>query len=833
MTRAQKFFPRSKSKSEFPQIYAYSDTRFIGCLKIGYTSKEDVTQRIKAQYPTKTPIDSWKLEYFTEAFKADGSNFIDKTFHKYLEHNGIKCIGGEWYKISTESLKKHMISFKRNELPDLSRDWDFKMRPEQEQAVEVTYKHFNKFIDSKHKPHFLWNAKMRFGKTFAAYQLAIKMNWRKVLVMTWIPAVQAAWEEDIKRHIDFKEWQFISGDEIKKKNFDISKPMVCFGSCQDLTGINKHGGIKSKNEWIHNTEWDCIIFDEYHYGAHREKTKSTVKMNSDVDYDNNFLDKFEINQLEKRIPIDTSNFLYLSGTPFRAISEGEFTEDEIYNWTYSDEQRAKSSWKDNTPNPYLSLPRMVLITYKVPEEISQIATKSNINEFDLHEFFKTNNETDEKAKFIHEDNVQAWLDFIRGSHKSEDYQNLSNKKKFLPFGYTRLLENLNHTFWLLPYVSSCYAMKNLFEKRNNVFFHDYNVIVAAGNKAGIGVKALKPVLNAMGKNPLKSKTITLSCGKLQAGVTVPPWTGVFVLRNNSSPETYFQSSFRVQSPWKITNESDLSDIILKEECYVFDFAPNRALNLLAQYASELQIGENISLEKKIHEFTNFLPVLAYENGNLIPLNPTDILDYAMNATPSSLVAQGWTEDSIINTEDAVLERLLGEPDLLDELMKIDGFRSLSQDISIIVTQSDEINKLQKEKSEQSLSVKEKKELTTEEKENISRRKKLKDKLKKFSSRIPHFMYLTDKREETLEDVITMIEPKLFTKVTSISQEIFKKLKDIGVFPADKMNRKVLQFKLHEDASLEYTGISKQTKRVALWDTTLTREEFENQINSNS
>ncbi len=198
---------------------------------------------------------------------------------------------------------------------------------------------------------------MRFGKTFATYQLAKKLGWKKILILTFKPTVQNAWQEDLVNHVDFAGWPFISRDGLSMDDADPKKPIVCFGSFQDFLGKNSAGGIKSRNEWVHTINWDCVIFDEYHYGAWRETAKELFEA-EDKDEIGEGLEYFA----EENMPITTNSYLYLSGTPFRAISSGEFIEEQIYNWTYSDEQKAKETWDGqypDKPNPYASLPRMV------------------------------------------------------------------------------------------------------------------------------------------------------------------------------------------------------------------------------------------------------------------------------------------------------------------------------------------------------------------------------------------------------------------------------------------------------------------------------------------
>ena len=628
---AQKdFFPLRPEAN--PKIYAYEDTnpQYSGLLKIGYTTK-DVQQRVAQQYPTLRPgKPPYRIVLEESAMRHDGSSFTDHDVHRYLRKQGIANPEGEWFRCTKREVKAAIVSIRERRENEEQRTETFEMRPEQQAAVDKTSTYFtNYYKENKDKtPHFLWNCKMRFGKTFAAYQLAKRMGWKRLLVMTFKPAVQSAWEEDLKTHIDFEGWQFVSPKKgIRPEKVDWKRPIVCFGSFQDFLGKNKQtGGIKTRNEWVHLTNWDCVIFDEYHYGAWREKAKDLFENEEKKEIEfaqGDGLDYFD----EETIPITTNAYLYLSGTPFRAINSGEFIEEQIYNWTYSDEQRAKAEWQGED-NPYASLPRMVMMTYQLPDAIRSVAMAGKFNEFDLNVFFSAEGEGYD-AEFVYKDEVQKWIDLIRGAYAENIVSDLKlrTERPPMPFSHAPLLRTLTHTFWFLPSVSSCYAMRNLLEERQNNFYRDYRVVVAAGKDAGIGVDALPPVLRAMG-NPLETKTITLTCGKLTTGVTVRPWTGIFMLRNSSSPETYFQAAFRVQSPWTITNPDDQSPNkieILKEECYVFDFAPDRALRQIADYSCRLNVDES-NPEKKVEEFIHFLPVLAYDGSHMKQIDAAGILD---------------------------------------------------------------------------------------------------------------------------------------------------------------------------------------------------------------
>ncbi len=825
------FPPRPASR---PTIYTYEDTnpQYAGLLKVGYTTV-DAQSRVAQQYPTLRPgKPPYRIVQEESAMRNDGTVFTDHDVHRMLRLNGVKNPDGEWFRCAVAQVKAAIIAVRTGQLNEENRSLDFKMRPEQEAAVEKTTAYFSSWRREKGNrnkpPHFLWNAKMRFGKTFAAYQLAKKMGWRKVLVLTFKPAVQSAWEEDLKCHVDFKGWQFISPGGLSYEAADRKRSFVCFGSFQDYLGRNPStGGIKTKNEWVHSTHWDCVILDEYHYGAWRENAKELFEAEDKKEVE--FGEGEGIKDFDEDImPITTNGYLYLSGTPFRAIASGEFIEEQIFNWTYSDEQRAKQDWKGPN-NSYAALPRMVLLTYQLPDAIREIAMQGEFNEFDLNVFFSAEG-IGNKAKFKYENEVQKWLDLIRGAFMptSVDNLKLGAQKPPMPFSDARLLGVLSHSFWFLPCVAACHAMRNLLAKRQNRFYHDYRVIVAAGSAAGIGAAALPPVQEAM-DDPLTTKTITLSCGKLTTGVTVKPWTGILMLRNSSSPETYFQAAFRVQSPWTVRNPDGASpnaEQVIKEECYVFDFAPNRALRQIADYSCRLNVNE-ASPEKKVEEFISFLPVLAYDGSSMKQIDAAGILDMAMSGTTATLLARRWESALLVNVDNDTLRRLMGNKKAMDALMSIEGFRNLNQEIETIINKSEAVKKARKEANDEELSAKEKKALTEEEKEYKSLRKQIQEKLIKFATRVPIFMYLTDYRERTLKDVITQLEPGLFKKVTGLTVKDFELLVSLGVFNSALMNDAVYKFKRYEDASLSYIGINRhEGEDIGLYDTVLSRTDYQ-------
>jgi len=834
-----RYFPLEDKK--YPQIYAYRLKSEPDEIKVGFTTKQDVRDRINEILATSNQ--DYILEWFGDAIKENGESFTDSPVHKWLEDHGairvprkdvFKVKGGRPPEIFRNCSKKDVEAAVKSIVTgkdfSASRTNTYGPRKEQQEAIDKTMEYFKqqKLSDITKTPKFLWNAKMRFGKTFASLEMARQMGLSRVLIITFKVEVKESWKDELNGHINFDDWQFVDiKEKDAAKNVDKTRPYVAFGSFQDILGRNKLGGLKTKNEWVHTDNWDLVIFDEYHYGSWRDKNKGQFDTGEASDME--LLD-------ENIIPITASYMLFLSGTPFRAINTGEFLEDQIYNWTYGDEQEAKKSWNKNDGyNPYESMPEMILMTYQLPEVCTQIALKGDQNEFDLNEFFRAEcpkNEKDEddveNASFVHKNEVQRWLDIIRGKAdiSTESQKAMGATKPVLPFYDTSLVQIINHTLWYMHSVASCYAMRNLLKASNNAFYHDYEIVVAAGDKAGSGSKALIPVREAMHR---KDKTITITCQKLTTGVTVRQWSAIFMLSNISTPESYFQSSFRVQSGWTVAAEdADKPAVILKPKCYVFDFAPNRALRQLSEYACKLNPDFTRSAEEKVGEFIKFLPVLAFDGTGMYPVNATEILDYVASGTTATLLARKWNSALLVNVTDDILKLIIGNDAAREAIMNIEGFRNMNSDVfETIVNRSAALkDKKTKEKDDDTENKKAKKEITDEEKQLKSQRKQIQENLQKFATRIPLFMYLTDEREVCLQDVITKVEPALFKKVTGITVKDFENLVNIGVFNSSAMNEAVAAFRRYEESSLTYTGIDKHYgEKVGLWDISVKREEL--------
>ena len=823
------------------RIYAWSTSeikKFAGCLKVGQTTQEVNVRIRQSQGVAQVP---YQLEVDELAESLDGSIFRDSAVRERLKQKGFENVENEWMRCTAQDVLTAVKELQTGVERSINRTEDFKMRTEQSAAVKKTAEYFNSIWSENKKsvPRFLWNAKMRFGKTFASYQLAKTLGAKKVLVVTFKPAVEDAWQVDLESHIDFEGWQYFSkamgGDPTKaaKKN-----PLVYFGSFQDLLGRDKATGtIKAKNEWLHTTNWDLVIFDEYHFGAWRDSAKELFEGEDSSEAKKEFANEYgevlevfdegltELSGDENNfLPISTKAYLYLSGTPFKALATGEFIEEQIFNWTYTDEQRAKETFTKKHPgkwNPYASLPEMRLLTYQMPDEILAIAGQGEFDEFDLNAFFEATG-SGKAAAFKYKDDVQKWLDIIRGAYLPSQIDAMRmGKRPPLPYSDTRLLPYMQHSFWFMPNVASCHAMANLLKEKNNTYWHDYEILTVAGTGAGIGLEALPPVRKAIGTG-FDSKTITLSCGKLTTGVTVPQWSSMLMLRNLNSPETYFQAAFRVQSPWSIKNpngDNPHQEEILKPACFVFDFAPTRALRQIAEYGAGLS-PETSDPEVAVEELVKFLPVLAYDGSNMTQIDAGGILDIAMAGTSATLLARKWQSAILVNVDNDTLRRIMGSEAAMNAVMNIEGFRSLGSEVfETVVNKSESVRDTKREKGEK-LTQKQKRELTEEEKEYKSKRKQIQEKLVKFATRIPAFMYLTDYRENTLRDVITKIEPDLFKSVTGLTVKDFNLLVSLGVFNATHMNQAVFAFRRYEDSSLSYTGIDSHPKlrHYGLYDT---------------
>jgi hypothetical protein len=833
------------------RIYAYSiaDEAHAGLLKVGQTT-QDVKARIEQQVKTAA-IQNYEIVLDESAERPDGSVFRDFDVRDRLKAKGHGNPLLEWMHCSVDDVRTAIAELRAGKAFTGTHHETFSMRDEQRRAVDKTYDYYQSrwAEDDDAVPEFLWNAKMRFGKTFTAYHLAKRLGAKRILVVTFKPAVEDSWRMDLESHVDFDGWQYVSrasgGDPA---SIDPEQPLVFFGSFQDLMGRDAAGNFKPKHKWLTEVMWDLVVFDEYHFGAWRDAAKELFEGEDDAVRKKEQALEFSAaeetfaEELEEKgsdedafVPIRAGAYLYLSGTPFKVLKEGSFIEEQIFNWTYTDEQRAKAEFAAKhpaEPNPYAALPEMRLLTYQMPDELIAIASQGEFDEFDLNAFFEAKDSGPSTgsgigAEFVHKDDVQKWLDIIRGNYAPTQVDALkAGTRPPFPYSDTRLLPYLQHSLWMLPRTASCAAMANLLAEPQNAFWHDYRVVNVSAPGVGVGLEALPPVREAIG-NGYDTKTVTLTVGKLTTGVTVPQWSSILMLRNLQAPETYFQAAFRVQSPWTIRNpngDDPNEEAVLKPVCFVFDFAPTRALRQISEYGTGLA-PEEPNPERAVEELVSFLPVLAYDGSNMTQVDAGGILDIAMSGTSATLLARKWESAVLVNVDNPTLKKIMSNEAAMKAVMNIEGFRALGSNIfETVVNKSESIGKTKKEKGDD-LTPGEKRELTAEEKEYKSKRKQIQEKLIKFATRIPAFMYLTDFRENTLYDVITKIEPELFQAVTGLSVEDFNLLVSLGVFNAGHMNQAVFAFRRYEDASLSYTGIDshEELRHYGLYDTVVAIE----------
>lgn len=641
-----------------PMIYAYTTpgvSYHEGWTKIGYTEKQTVKDRIRQQ--THTADIQVKLLWRDNAIYKDGSgeSFTDHDFHEYLErYKGVdRQPKTEWFHIDGKKSRHYFDEFaQRNFKVDVEKGLSYVLRREQREAVEKTKAYFE-----KGGREFLWNAKPRFGKTLTSYDLIRTMGFKNTLVVTNRPSIANSWAEDFQKFI---AWQtpldFVSDtDALKGKKGVMTRDefldamghdeehhqgMVAFESLQGLKGSVYFGGGIDKLKWIHDLHFDLLIVDESQEGVETYKTERAF-------------DK-----------VHCDHILYLSGTPFKQLAKGQFSDSQIYNWSYADEQEAKENWKGDDFNPYERLPQLAMFTYQmspmITGEIKRGASIPAEGEdftdyaFDLNEFFLTNS----SGKFIHEEEVKKFL------------HTLSTNDKY-PFSTEELREKLPHTLWLLNYVSSAKALAKLLQE--DPVFKDYHVVLAAGDGKLSAeeetVKAYDKVKKAIHDYP---KTITLSVGQLTVGVTIPQWCGVLMLCNMKSPSSYMQAAFRAQNPYEFIGER--GERFRKETAYVFDFDPARTLTIYDEFANDLSKdtvdghGTKDDRAKNIRRLLNFFPVIGEDSqGSMVELNAAQVLSIPRKLKSEEVVRRGFMSNFLF----ANIGRIFGAPqevkDILDKL----------------------------------------------------------------------------------------------------------------------------------------------------------------------
>ena len=716
-------------------VFRINDAAHKDCLKIGEATCDDenvfglapcskllneaAKKRIN-QY-TQTAGVIYELLY-TELtiFNRGGlCSFNDKEVHNVLERSGIQKKkfdtvnnANEWFITDLETVKKAIVAVKEGKNSLMAHEISYDrspivFRPEQHEAIEKTKKQF------KRGNQMLWNAKMRFGKTLSALQVVKDMGFTRTLILTHRPVVDTGWFEDFgKLFYDRKEYIYGSknnGDShviLEKRAGQNGIKYVYFASMQDLRGSGLVGGNFDKNNEIFATDWDLIIIDEAHEGTQTELGKAVMT------------------ELTK----DNTKVLRLSGTPFNLLDE--FKEEEIYTWDYVMEQRAKASWDKlhfGDPNPYVSLPTMNIYTYDLGRLLENFADDVAFN---FHEFFRVNNEN----SFIHESDVVSFLNLL----SKED------KDSYYPFANEVYRKIFRHSLWMLPGVKAAKALSSLLQE-HPVFQHFKIVNVAGeGDEDEESKDALKAVNLAIGKDPDATRTITLSCGRLSTGVSVKAWTAVFMLSGsyNTAASSYMQTIFRVQTPATINGR-------VKEECFVFDFAPDRTLRVIAETAKISAKAGKTSLDdrKIMGEFLNFCPIISIEGSRMDKYDVPKMLEQLKKVYIERVVQNGFEDGSLYNDELTKLDDL--ELEKFEDLKRIIGQTKAMQKTNQIDINNQGLTDEQYEELEQlSKKAKNKKEpLADEQKERLEElMKKRKNKeaaisiLRGISIRMPLLIY---------------------------------------------------------------------------------------------
>lgn len=653
----------------YPQIYAYTLPSYSnrdGWVKIGYTERKNVDDRIKEQTKTAAiDLQYSKLWSAPAKFASKDVWFKDKQFHNYLRKNkGIKQdLPHEWFFYSDKPYKSKddFDDFTNSRFEQSKETLEYKLRNEQNEAVERALE----CAFSSPENEFLWNAKPRFGKTLSSYDLARRLNATKVLIVTNRPAIANSWFDDFEKFIAWQtDFAFVSTSDSLKDRPALTreqyldqishgkKNLIAFISLQDLKGAISFGGKYDKLKWVKEIEWDMLVIDEAHEGVDTFKT--------DIAFDN----------------ISRNFTLHLSGTPFKAVASGKFNEHEIFNWTYADEQLAKATWNDpDENNPYEQLPQLNLFSYQMSQMITDKVNKGaqiedeNIDyAFDLNEFF----ETSDSGRFVHEADIKKWLDTLT---RNEKY----------PFSTTELRDELKHTFWLLNRVASAKALQKLLQK--HPVFENYEIVLAAGDGRGedseqvITDKAIDRVKKAIKTH---KKTITLSVGQLTTGVTIPEWTAVLMLSNLKSPSLYMQSAFRAQNPWAYEVDGQVHQ---KKNAYVFDFAPERTLIIYEEFANNLSAktagggGTSDDREKNIKQLLNFFPVIAEDaEGQMVELDATQVLTIPKAIKAKEVVRRGFMSNLLFQNISGIFASTEAR-EILDQLNPVDQGKSVPRQTS--------------------------------------------------------------------------------------------------------------------------------------------------------
>jgi len=782
-------------------LYAYriKDEK-ANSYKVGMTTQKDVEEYIRKNVQGKNTKDWLNKQELDIRFIGE-CPVKDHDIHKYLKKIGLEKIDRdhEWFDFGNkdpnttltkliESLNKKNFEEFLELVEGLTRTKSFKPHEYQENIINKTIEYYANPINADYQG-YLWNVKMRGGKCFMAFELIKKLALEKVLIVSFKVAVIDSWRRECEEHIDFKDFIFKETKEGIDDNMPSSnkaKTEIYFVSGQDLFG-KKNQKLKEKNEWIFSEKWDMVICDEYHYGLHRHKNKVgkiSVKENAIDDTYESELSQ-ELNQENDIVGVinlpDAKKYLYLSGTPFRSLENGEFSEDQIATWTYQEEQEKKEELENkfgkSNENYLVYMPKMNIMSYHIDDDIISKMKNIESNEFDLNNFFKAT-----KDGFENEQEVQKFVDSLYNKYNSNEQFSQENRTK--KSVYTDLGNKINGSMWYLSSVNSCKAMEKLLQKDS--YFKDFLIYRAAGSDTDIGEKVLKDFYDKKAATK-KDKFIILSCGKLNTGVTIKELQAIFLLSDLQSIETYFQLIFRAQSPWKENN---------KQECYVFDWAISRTLRLVENYIDRQAKDDGNKKDAQICELLKCLPILAFKDGKMELLNVSDFYNFAHEGIEMALVRR-ITKRKTLNLSNSILQEIYNNKALLDELMKIEAYKNFDKSVSVRIKQNNELSKAKRNgDNDKEKKVRESIGKTDKEKDSLV------NKLLHINNQLLTLLYATEYREKTLTDVIEMADPNYFFEMVGLQKHLYYILTTIGLFNKDELNAAIMEFRRLEDISLQ-------------------------------
>lgn len=778
------------------------DKLFPNCSELNQAAKERINSY------TKTASIQYRLLYTELAIYHNPKHenkleyFLDADVHRVLKNSGIKKAklgensGDEWFYTNVETVKNAITCVKNNQRvlsgkQIIKQAEKIVFRPEQEEAINSTVKKFR-----KNGNKMLWNAKMRFGKTLSALEVIRQLGYKKSIIITHRPIVNASWHEDFDKIFGDTDYTYcsrvLSESEENTSSALVSclkgkNPFIYFASIQDLRGSKRVGGKFNKNNEVFDTNWDLVVIDEAHEGTRTFLGDNVIK----------------------NIIKGKTKAIYLSGTPFNIIND--FEDDETYTWDYIMEQREKTEWDMRhfgDSNPYEGLPQLNIYTYDIAEAFpyyEDIEDKA----FNFREFFRvwTGKLRDDGralpsascvGKFVHEKDVRQFLKRLCEEDVSSNY----------PFSEKRFQEYFNHSLWMVPGVKEAKALKELMEESNSPFSM-FKIVNVAGEEDSEDEKKFKSALeklnDSIGEHPEQTYTITLSCGRLTTGVSVPAWTAVLMLSGSSSTSasSYLQTIFRVQTPANINGK-------IKDKCYVFDFAPDRTLQMVAE-AGKLGIRpgkRDKESEGKMREFLNFCPVIAIKGSEMRTYDVDTMLKQLKRFYAARVAKNGFDDVKLYNDELLKLTEL--DLKKFENLKKIVG-ESKASDIkrTIEINKSDlgseELEDL--EDLEKKSKKKGGKELSQEEKERLERLKKAREEkgkaisiLRSISIRIPLLIYGSDRsfdEDITINSFADMIDDISWEEFMpkGITKAIFNDFtqyydKDIFIEAGNQIRRKV-------------------------------------------